>query len=300
MRFRTLHVITLIVSACAGCAETKKEESCATENLMCNGHGTCSDASGTPVCVCNVEYSGASCGACSPGYQDKDADGTCTATCATVGEICNGHGSCDDSSGVTICVCDPGHTGSACETCGVTGAGAVYLYDVGATLVTDMGGSRAAIDARAQAALRANLSGVGTGTTYEAHGFISMTGDAIRDFPANFCVPNNVPVYGVNGGGTQTLLANNWADFMDGIIATTIGVALGYQDFEYFWTGSNEDGSASGNDCSSWSTTAGSDASISRRSNATTDWLQEAGNFLASCGSGYKMLGLAYCVADCP
>ena len=86
---------------------------------------------------------------------------------------------------------------------------------------------------------------------------------------------------------------------MDGEIEATIGAALGVQDFNYFWSGSDPLGGASGDDCEGFTVTTGNTTGVSNRMNTTTDWLADpAGPF--SCGSGYFMLGVAYCTANCP
>jgi len=80
----------------------------------CNGHGTCSDASGMPVCTCDTGYTGTTCNQCASGYQDSDGNGTCledcTATCGQDGTILypESHGSCVYSGGIASCVCDQG------------------------------------------------------------------------------------------------------------------------------------------------------------------------------------------------
>src|SRR5690606_33518999 len=53
---------------------------------------------------------------CADGYQDNDRDGTCRPGCTLGGDACV-HGTCDDSTGVAICVCDTGWAGASCDTC---------------------------------------------------------------------------------------------------------------------------------------------------------------------------------------
>ena len=181
--------------------------------------------------------------------------------------------------------------------CGTSPTGPLYLYDAGQARVSDMGGSRHTIDTFVEYGLPNGLPG-SDNTVYKTIGFISMGGDAIADFPANHCVPSDTPVIGFNpGDDSATRLADDWADLMDGTIEATVGPALGYQSFHYFWTGSNNDGTASGYDCDSWTRTDGTGAGISSRSDTTSDWLNEFN--AAQCGSGYKLLGLAFCVENC-
>ncbi len=80
----------------------------------CNGHGTCSDASGMPVCTCDTGYTGTTCTQCASGYQDSDGNGTCLEDCYfSCGQkplaVCpRSYGSCQYSGGVASCVCDKG------------------------------------------------------------------------------------------------------------------------------------------------------------------------------------------------
>jgi hypothetical protein len=272
----------------AGCGSSAPATGDPCAALDCGTHGTCTDAGGTARCECAAGFTGASCSACLPEF----FGGECRA-CTCVRGTCN-----DGIAGDGACTCPAPFAGASCDQCAASAASAIYLFNVGSTSVAAMEGDRGSIDALAQAALP-TLPTTGT-TAYLAHGFISRTGDAIRDFPASLCVPSGVPVLGVGTAGALTRLADDWADFTDGTIATTIGAALGFADFNYFWTGSHADGSASAHDCSGWTASTGDDATISRRANVTSDWLEEAGGLLASCSSHYFMLGLARCVGDCP
>ncbi len=53
--------------------------------------------------------------ACMQGQQDNDGDGACAAACSESVEC--GAGSCNDTTGSTLCVCDVGYTGDACDAC---------------------------------------------------------------------------------------------------------------------------------------------------------------------------------------
>ncbi len=90
---------------------------CSTAGLACGNHGSCEDTSGTAICACDTGYMGTTCGGCAAGYQDNDADGSCTADCAHAGLSCGANSACDDSSGTAACTCDTGYTGSACDQC---------------------------------------------------------------------------------------------------------------------------------------------------------------------------------------
>ncbi|MDX2019361.1 MAG: calcium-binding EGF-like domain-containing protein [Deltaproteobacteria bacterium] len=95
----------------------KPPATCANTVLNCNAHGTCDDTLSTPVCKCSTGYEGVACAACAIGFQDNDANGTCSASCASNGlNACSGNGTCNDASGVAKCECQADYTGLACET----------------------------------------------------------------------------------------------------------------------------------------------------------------------------------------
>lgn len=81
----------------------------------CSGRGSCSDTSGTAVCTCAGGYTGSDCSSCGAGLQDRDGDGVCLAACDA--NLCNGHGVCDDVTGVALCTCMGGYEGTTCATC---------------------------------------------------------------------------------------------------------------------------------------------------------------------------------------
>lgn len=81
----------------------------------CGEHGSCDDSSGVAECVCDPEYDGDACELCGAGFQDNDGDGLCVAAC--VADSCNGHGSCDDSSGIVECLCTGPYSGDTCDVC---------------------------------------------------------------------------------------------------------------------------------------------------------------------------------------
>jgi hypothetical protein len=88
----------------------------ATAPLVCpDPNGVCDDTSGTAACRCRLGFAddpaatGEDCLACAAGYQDNDADGTCTPDCATAaadGLACVL--GCDDASGTARCTCAAG------------------------------------------------------------------------------------------------------------------------------------------------------------------------------------------------
>lgn len=84
----------------------------ACDSSTCSSHGTCDDSSGTASCTCEASYTGWNCGTCATGFQDNDANGTCTASCAA--STCNHHGTCSDAAGTVACTCTPPYSGETC------------------------------------------------------------------------------------------------------------------------------------------------------------------------------------------
>ncbi|MBW2701877.1 MAG: hypothetical protein JRF33_13760 [Deltaproteobacteria bacterium] len=89
--------------------------SCDLLGLDCGLHGACMDESGEAHCVCEAEYVGAFCDACAVNYQDHDADGVCSVSCALVD--CMPHSACEDNSGTALCVCFVGYAEPDCTSC---------------------------------------------------------------------------------------------------------------------------------------------------------------------------------------
>jgi hypothetical protein len=140
-------------STCALCAEGYQDNdgngtcvaNCLTAGLNCGVHGTCSDAGGWAVCVCDTAWTGAACNSCAFGYawdgldcvsdcgsvncgglgdcvmgdvtacscyfgyQDNDGDLVCAPDCVTAGLSCQANAACSDISGTAACVCNAGY-----------------------------------------------------------------------------------------------------------------------------------------------------------------------------------------------
>lgn len=86
------------------------------EDDPCGERGTCNDATGEVICVCEVGYEGDYCESCYPGYHD-DGSGACVLDETCLATTCDGHGSCDDSAGTVTCSCDDEYMGDHCESC---------------------------------------------------------------------------------------------------------------------------------------------------------------------------------------
>ncbi len=82
----------------------------------CNGNGTCEVNLGLASCACNTGWNPLDdCASCASGYHVEGPN--CVVDTACVVNSCNGNGTCDDSSGVVVCSCDPEYTGASCSQC---------------------------------------------------------------------------------------------------------------------------------------------------------------------------------------
>ena len=83
--------------------------------LNCNGHGNCSDTTGTAICACFFKWSGADCNACAAG--NYIFSGNCVDDPCLPNPCLNG-GSCANGTGSVVCTCagnrDPATNCSAC------------------------------------------------------------------------------------------------------------------------------------------------------------------------------------------
>jgi hypothetical protein len=101
--------------------------------------GKCVYGKSTTDCAAsNKQCVAALCSTCAAGYQDKDGNGSCTPDCVTAALTCSGHGTCSDTTGTTVCICDGGYSGVACATNINDCAGAPCLN--GGACIDDVGG----------------------------------------------------------------------------------------------------------------------------------------------------------------
>ncbi len=106
---------------CAACESGYQDNdgngSCepACTSSTCNGHGTCSDSSGSAKCACNSHWAAPNCAACESGYQDNDGNGSCEPACTS--STCNSHGTCSDASGSVTCSCNSHWAAPNCAAC---------------------------------------------------------------------------------------------------------------------------------------------------------------------------------------
>ncbi len=99
--------------------------------------------------------------------------------------------------------------------------------------------------------------------------FISISSaDSIADMPLNHSVPNTWEIRSVTG----MIVASNWADLMDGTIDDQLQ-NLGVAD-DFWWSGSDTDGTAAADNCDSWSTGTIEAQGVMGAHNRTSDqWL---------------------------
>jgi hypothetical protein len=87
-----------------GDGECLPSDPCADDTACAAQNRVCTNDQGSPVC-----------GGCLAGYHDEA--GTCVADEECLPTSCNGHGTCDNSSGVVECTCDANYTGDHCDAC---------------------------------------------------------------------------------------------------------------------------------------------------------------------------------------
>lgn len=77
----------------------------------CNGHGTCSDAGGTVVCICDPGWEGAACDQCDVmGGWHPDGQGGCSQDPCVPNPCTEVHQKvCEEQGGTAVCSCDPGY-----------------------------------------------------------------------------------------------------------------------------------------------------------------------------------------------
>jgi len=156
--------------------------------------------------------------------------------------------------------------GGAGGGAGGGGATAIVMYRVDDNLRDGNLGGRAGADALCAASANAPAGYA----NYRA--FISVdANDEIRDMPGNY----GVPTAGAIAGPTGTLIANNWADLLDGSIANSLETAgvLG-ATFLAWRSGSNDDGSLDANNCLGWTSNAGGEqGAAGRRDRTNAEWI---------------------------
>lgn len=76
------------------------------------------------------------------------------------------------------------------------------------------------------------------------HAFVTIgLGDQISNMATKYGYPTDLPIYGAGG---LTLVANNWADVLDGSINMNLNAAAVLPLHSQWWSGSNQDGTYNG------------------------------------------------------
>lgn len=165
-----------------------------------------------------------------------------------------------------------------------TTASAHFLFPSDEAVAANFGAS---VDARTQANSVCQSS--------KTHSFSSLTcaggvaalisisdADQLKDLPTKYDFSLTLPIETTTTGNTQ--IASNWTDLLDGTITSRASDVT-------WWSGSNEDGSASGFDCEHWTTANGLSGGIGDA--AATDWLWiEDSSGL--CNDSYHLLCICY------
>ncbi len=120
--------------------------------------------------------------------------------------------------------------------------------------------------------------------------FLSFdSSDEIRDMPSNYGVPTDVQIISKTG----SVLANNWADLLDGSINQSLQGAGVMVNTAWSWySGSNADGSITANNCSGWTSTTAGNARTGYAGFTNTGWIASADNYV--CSDAAAILCLAY------
>jgi formylglycine-generating enzyme required for sulfatase activity len=100
---------------------------CSQENV-CKGLISC-DTCTAQTRECITGEITVACGECLEGYHD--VDGSCLDDNECDPYTCNGHGTCDATSGTPLCTCDSGYIGDNCENCNLNAG-----YHLGADQLT--------------------------------------------------------------------------------------------------------------------------------------------------------------------
>ncbi len=124
------------------------------------------------------------------------------------------------------------------------------------------------------------------------HAFLGYSAsDSISNFPTNYGVPINTPIQSV----TNTIIANDWADLMDGSIAVALDVA-GVSTTYNWWSGvENADGThidGTTFDCNDWTSNSNAvGGNEGFRSTVNSTWMD---GFVAACDQPIAVLCIAY------
>jgi EGF-like domain/Laminin EGF domain len=108
-------------SACAVGYHTGPEGVCVLDEQClarsCSEAGTCTVEAGLVQCACDTGYTGTQCERCDDGYHRGLGDACIENESCTILDPCAHLGECQDSSGIIVCECDAGYSGTTCTDC---------------------------------------------------------------------------------------------------------------------------------------------------------------------------------------
>ena len=145
----------------------------------------------------------------------------------------------------------------------------IHMFGSGDNRYSGNLGGRSGADAIITANLPSSLSNV------TIHALISIDEtDCIANMPVTFNFPANVPIYGPDG---VTLIADNWADLLDGSIKVTLEDAGVLGSSSSFWTGSYTNGTLVLNShCNNWtSSNASVYGTVGNEQSIDYNWIQD-------------------------
>jgi len=163
---------------------------------------------------------------------------------------------------------------------------AVYIFATTYQFTGNLGG-RAGANAKCVTAYTDTYSYLGASNV---HALVSVSGsDEIRDLP----VPVNTTIRGP--ASDSGVITQNWDDLLvSGLDLSMIGSKVLTHILNYYWTGSNPDGSLDvGNNCNNWTIGDTTANGTTGDPNATgSPWLK---NYVEKCGGGNTRRILCIC-----
>ncbi len=159
----------------------------------------------------------------------------------------------------------------------------LVLYE-GNGLPTGNLGPRSNADAFCSSSLPAGFS--------NSHAFIGFSvSDSIANMPINYGVPTNLPIQ----SDTNIVIANNWADLMDGNIDVSLSAAGVLFPGDIWWSGSESDGVQDTPiytpDCQEWTNGITFSGAYGNSDNLDSTWIHDS-NLL--CFNVISVLCVAY------
>lgn len=125
-----------------------------------------------------------------------------------------------------------------------------------------------------------------------AYAFISVTeNDCIANMPANYNFPADIPIVAPDG---VTVIADNWADLLDGDIDVSLGIdkVLPESKDAIWWSGSDLDGTLNADNCNGWTENGVLiDGRVGRSDTTGQSWIFFD---IVTADSHCRMLGIAY------